>query len=104
MTPRMRSNCLHLFCEATINFLPASGPDFLKEFRPGNFDLILLDLAMPVMDGFEVFDRIHRVDQKVPVVAITAMAYPPEWEKALQAGFCDYFVTPIMEIERFRQT
>ena len=81
-----------------------SGPDFLKEFRPGNFDLILLDLAMPVMDGFAVFERVHGVDEKVPVVAITALAHPAEREKALQAGFCDYFVKPIMEIEKFRQT
>jgi CheY-like chemotaxis protein len=77
-----------------------SGQEFLKEFHPGKFDLILLDLAMPVMDGFEVFHRIHSVDQTVPVVAITAVTLPGEREKALQAGFCDYFVKP-MEIERF---
>jgi CheY-like chemotaxis protein len=80
-----------------------SGPEFLKEFSPGKFDLILLDLAMPVMDGFEVFERVHSMDQDAPVVAITALAFPAERERALQAGFCDYFVKPIMEIQRFRQ-
>jgi len=81
----------------------SSGEEFLKDFRPGNFELILLDLAMPVIDGFEVFRRIQDVDKDVPVVAITALGFPAEREKALQAGFCDYFVKPILEIERFKQ-
>jgi CheY-like chemotaxis protein len=81
-----------------------TGQEFLKEFRPGAFDLVLLDLVMPVMDGFEVFRRVHELDQNVPVVAITALARQPEREKALKAGFCDYWVKPILEIERFRST
>ena len=58
---------------------------------------------MPDMDGFEVLRRIQAVDKDVPVAAITAMAYEAEREKALAAGFCDYFVKPIKEIEQFRQ-
>ncbi len=81
-----------------------SGKEFLKEFRPGQFALILLDMAMPDMDGFEVFRRIQQSDKNVPVVAITAAAAPAEREKALRAGFCDYFVKPILEIEQFRKT
>ena len=81
-----------------------TGEEFLKEFRTGDFELILLDLVMPVLDGFEVFRRIQKLDTDVPVLAITAMARPAERENALKAGFCDYFEKPIMEIERFRQT
>jgi len=80
-----------------------TGEEFLKEFRPASFELILLDLVMPVMDGFEVFSRIQKLDKDVPVVAITAMSRPAEREKALKAGFCDYFVKPILEIDRFRE-
>jgi CheY-like chemotaxis protein len=80
-----------------------TGEEFLKEFRPGSYELILLDLVMPVLDGFEVFRRIHKLDKGVPVVAITAMARPAERERALRAGFCDYFVKPILEIDRFRE-
>jgi CheY-like chemotaxis protein len=76
------------------------GESFLKEFRPGRFALILLDIMMPGMDGFEVFRRIQTLDKHVPVVAI--MICGSERERALQAGFCDYFVKPIMEMERFR--
>jgi len=85
-------------------FIEFSDPEkFLNEFRPGKFALILLDIAMPAIDGFQVFSRIHAVDKNVPVVAITAVASPQEREKALKAGFCDYFIKPIMEIEKFRQ-
>jgi len=80
------------------------GPGFLREFRPGHFDLILLDIALPTMDGFEVFARIQKVDPAVPVVAITAQAQPDQRKRALAAGFCDYFVKPILEIHTFRQT
>jgi CheY-like chemotaxis protein len=83
-------------------FTFTSGQEFVEEFRPGQFALILLDLVMPDMDGFEVFRRIQAVDKDVPVVAITAMASPTERERALRAGFCDYFVKPIMEIDKFR--
>jgi len=77
--------------------------EFLAAFRRGVYGLVLLDLAMPGMDGFEVFNRIRDVDDQVPVVAITAVASDQERERALQAGFCDYFNKPILEIEQFRQ-
>ena len=85
-------------------FIEFSDPEeFLAEFRPSKFALILLDIAMPGIDGFEVFERIQAVDKDVPVVAITAVAEESKRERALQAGFCDYFTKPIMEIDRFRQ-
>src|SRR5262245_8006362 len=73
------------------------GVAFLEEFQPGDFELILLDLAMPELDGFAVFDRIRELDKEVPVVAITALASSEERERAHAAGFCDYFVKPILE-------
>jgi CheY-like chemotaxis protein len=79
-------------------------PDsFLQKFRPVMFDLILLDLMMPHVDGFTLFSRIRQEDPDVPVVAVTAVAHPVERQRALAAGFCDYFVKPIIEIEIFRQ-
>jgi CheY-like chemotaxis protein len=76
---------------------------FLGQFQSRTFDLILLDLAMPDIDGFEVFQKIRQKDSDVPVVAVTAVAHPEQREKALKAGFCDYFVKPILQIEQFRQ-
>jgi DNA-binding response OmpR family regulator len=80
-----------------------SGEEFLKQFSPGKFHLVLLDLALPQMDGFEIFRRLRTLDAVVPVVAITARAEKREKERALAAGFCDYFVKPIMQIDEFRR-
>jgi CheY-like chemotaxis protein len=81
-----------------------SGMEFLEEFHRSDFDLILLDLVMPELDGFDTLRRIREVDKKVPVVAVSAAAFPNERETALAAGFCDYFIKPIMEIQKFRQS
>src|SRR5215831_15582577 len=63
----------------------SSSERFLQEFERGAFDLVLLDLVMPGMDGFGVFDHIREQDSDVPVVAITAQAFPRERERALAA-------------------
>ena len=76
--------------------------EFLRQFRPCVFDLVLVDLHMPGCDGFETFRRIREKDQSVPVVAVTAQANPKEKDRALRAGFCDYFVKPILDLEEFR--
>ena len=81
----------------------SSGMEFLKTFRRGDFDLVLLDLVMPELDGFDTLRRIREIDESVPVVAVSAAAFANERETALSAGFCDYFIKPIMEIQKFRQ-
>ena len=80
-----------------------NGQEALNILATEAVQLIVSDVMMPVMDGFEVFSRIQKLDKDVPVVAITAMSRPAEREKALKAGFCDYFVKPILEIDRFRE-
>ena len=77
------------------------GEEFLAVFRVGSFDLILLDLIMPGLDGFEILRHIQQKDKELPVVALTAKAEPAEREKALRAGFCDYFVKPIIDVSEF---
>jgi len=81
----------------------SNGSEFLKVFRRGSFDLILLDLAMPEMNGFEVFQRLRALDENVPVVAVSALPESVERDKAMALGFCDYFAKPIDDIDHFRQ-
>lgn len=60
-------------------------------------DLVLMDLQLPGMDGFEVL-RMLRGDQataSIPVVALTAFAMPQDRERASGAGFQGYLVKPI---------
>ncbi len=75
---------------------------FSSEFKAGAYQLIIVDMVMPEMDGFEVLRRIRAKDANVPVIAFSARAFPDDQQKAIAAGFCDYFVKPIMDIERFR--
>jgi CheY-like chemotaxis protein len=44
----------------------------LENFRPGLYDLLLIDIAMPKMNGFELYDKIRELDKKVKVSFVTA--------------------------------
>jgi two-component system cell cycle response regulator DivK len=60
-------------------------------------DLILLDLSLPEMDGWEVLRRLkqHPRMKRIPVVALTAHALVTDRNRALEAGFDDYDIKPV---------
>ena len=60
-------------------------------------DLVLLDMQLPDMDGFEVMRRLrtHAALAKVPVIALSANAMPDDIEQALRAGMSDYWTKPL---------
>lgn len=64
--------------------------------RSNNPDLILMDLNLPGMNGFEALKRLQYTTQSqdIPVIAITAAALPKDIEKVLKAGFKDYITKP----------
>ncbi|NPD47211.1 MULTISPECIES: hybrid sensor histidine kinase/response regulator [unclassified Lentimicrobium] len=59
------------------------------------FDLILMDLRMPIMDGYKASEHIKIIQPKIPIVALTAFAVEGDMEKALEAGCDDYLTKPI---------
>jgi CheY-like chemotaxis protein len=59
-----------------------SGKDFLSTFRPGKFRLLLMDLSMPDMDGYELLKLVHGQDPRLPVVAVTGRAFDVDREHA----------------------
>lgn len=78
-------------------FLAMNGRDGVNAARKQNPDLILMDLAMPEMDGWEATRRIKK-DPKtasIPLIAVTAHALPSERDRALKAGCDDYIVKPM---------
>ena len=65
----------------------------------GDFDAILMDIRMPIMDGYEAARRIRALDRadahRIPIVAMTADAFDDDRERALAAGMNAHVAKPI---------
>jgi signal transduction histidine kinase/CheY-like chemotaxis protein len=66
----------------------------LKEFQKNDFDLILMDLEMPVMDGYTAIKEIRKLDSNIPVIAFTAALYDNMILDLKEKGFDDYLHKP----------
>lgn len=77
--------------------LAGNGQEALEAARAGKPDLILMDLSLPVMDGWEATRRLKADDETraIPVIALTAHAMAGDREKALEAGCDDYDAKPV---------
>jgi signal transduction histidine kinase/DNA-binding response OmpR family regulator len=85
-----------------------NGIQALAAWAPGEFDVVLMDIQMPEMDGLdatrEIRDRESRLDRsrRTPIIALTARAMAGDREKCLEAGMDDYVTKPIRASELFR--
>ncbi len=71
----------------------ATGPDALKVFRPDHFDLVLLDIMMPEMDGFTVCTELRKRSD-VPIVMLTALNGVDDIVKGFELGADDFVTKP----------
>lgn len=72
----------------------AAGPEGLEKALTGRFDLVLLDIMLPGMDGYEICDRIRSADRNQPIIMLTAKTSDEEIIKGLKLGADDYVPKP----------
>jgi DNA-binding response OmpR family regulator len=73
------------------------GEQAVTEILTGTYDLVLLDVMLPKLDGFQVFE--HKGDDATPVIFLTAMGDVPSKVKGLRMGAEDYIVKPFEAVE-----
>lgn len=66
--------------------------DLYKQYLP---DLILMDIKMPIMNGFEATRIIRSFSESIPIIALTAFAFEKEKQLAKECLFNEYIVKPI---------
>jgi signal transduction histidine kinase len=80
------------------------GEQLLEIFRDDpDFDLVLMDLRMPLLNGFEATKIIRKTHPDLPVIALTAYAFADDREKSFQAGCNDYLAKPV-KLEELTET
>ncbi|WP_396185453.1 response regulator [Flavobacterium sp.] len=66
----------------------------VEKHKSTKYDIILMDLSMPVMDGFEATINIRSIDSSIPIIALTASTSYLSLEKAMQIGINEYITKP----------
>jgi CheY-like chemotaxis protein/HPt (histidine-containing phosphotransfer) domain-containing protein len=80
-----------------------NGMDALDALRHNHFDIVLMDIQMPVMDGLEATRHIRQeLASNIPIIALTANAVKGEMQKCIQAGMNDYLSKPFEEEDLIR--
>ncbi|MDL2208436.1 response regulator [Parabacteroides sp. OttesenSCG-928-O15] len=71
------------------------GLEAVRLFKENNPDIILMDIKMPNMDGYEAVAEIRKLNTTVPIIAVTAYAFGDDERRVKESGFNDYLAKPI---------
>lgn len=72
-----------------------NGQEAVNMVEQGGFDLVLMDIKMPIMDGLEATEKIKAAHPELPVIALTANAFDSDRQLALKAGCDDFLSKPV---------
>lgn len=78
-----------------------NGSEAMAELKKGGYDLMLLDLIMPVKDGFGVLEEVKNLGIKIPIIVASNLSQNEDIQRAKKMGAIDFFVksdTPIVEV------
>jgi len=71
------------------------GEEAIKLHKTNNYNLILMDIQMPILDGYSAAKEIRKIDKNIPIIAITASAMKEDIEKSIEAGMNNHLNKPI---------
>lgn len=72
-----------------------NGEEAVKAAKAKNYDIIFMDIQMPIMDGLEATKKIREFNQETPIIAMTANAYAEHKIKAYESGMNGYITKPV---------
>lgn len=77
----------------------SNGRDGVRKFEAGHYHLVIVDLQLPIMDGYEVVSHLREFEKRngrghTPIMAATANAFPSDRKRCLAAGMDDYLSKP----------
>lgn len=78
-----------------------NGKEAVEKVKENHYDIILMDMQMPVMDGCQATEAIRAFNQTLPIVAMTANAMTGDKNRCLESGMNDYITKPIHPPEMF---
>ena len=79
-----------------------NGYDCIEIVQKQSFDIILMDIRMPIIDGYKTTKILRRAGLTTPIIAVTACVFEDDREKCISAGCNDYISKPV-RIERLQE-
>lgn len=73
----------------------------VENVKSGNYDAVLMDIRMPIMDGLTAAKKIREFDKLIPIIAVSANAYEEDRKKSLSSGMNAHISKPINQMELF---
>ncbi|MBX7053291.1 MAG: tetratricopeptide repeat protein [Flavobacteriales bacterium] len=91
------SGTLHKYFPAVQLYRAVQGIEVLELLKEDDYDLILMDVQMPVMDGYEATREIRHMGHDIPIIGLTASVIKTDLDKCLEAGMNHYVMKPFSE-------